>query len=119
MTIIFLSSVLILGFSYQPNSESDSSWLGKYCEDLGFGWICIEFKPNHKCMMNSGHSTYIRNKSRGNWSKKSDTIEVFWSGKKSEAPNITFYLLKSDTLYDLNIIDNQFVRGSALEKVEN
>lgn len=90
---------------------------GKYCEDLGFGWYCVDFKNNGKCTVSGGHS-YRANKSNGKWTAQSDTIVVISFANKKMPGDTTYMYFKSDTLYSLYYTGKRFERAEPFMKQE-
>jgi hypothetical protein len=51
-----LTFVALLGLGNNAVPQNTKPLTGKYCEDLGFGWKCVDFKANGKCKITAGHS---------------------------------------------------------------
>ena len=99
---------------FPQNSKNIS---GKYCEDLGFGWYCIDFRKNGKCKISSGHS-YWKNTIRGKWFFRNDTLISTSRAIKKREINTFYFVIESDTIYSVyvNNKDKQIERGTALIK---
>lgn len=90
---------------------------GKYCEDLGFGWYCIDFRKDGHYKEVGGHS-YSTNTTKGKWVFRNDTLVLISIATKKIESDTSLYIFKSDSLYSISF-DNRvkrLVRGKPLIK---
>jgi hypothetical protein len=120
--------ILLLSCSFCSAQTSYPNLPGKFCEDLGFGWVCVKFKSKGKYEMDAGHS-YRAHRTKGSWVFKNDTLVLTPKTVRKIKPrrqlvarrasqDIHYYLLKSDTLYSLNFNDSlkRLEKGNALQR---
>lgn len=107
--IIILVSFFQLGLTDNTGRQISTALEGKYCEDLGFGWHCIEFQAKGKCEITSGHSYWI-NRCKGKWTIKNDTIMLIRLSKKKIKKDTSFYYYQSDTLYEIHYHNKRAIR---------
>lgn len=111
----FLTFVVFFGLTNNAIPQKPKPPKGKYCQDLGFAWHCLDFKVRGKCKITFGHSFWIK-EYLGKWTSKADTIILIRLDVKPSTKDTSYYYLKSDTLYSILYQGKIARRGDALVK---
>ena len=112
---VLVSLVFFATTIAQGQTKNSTGISGKYCEDLGFGWDCFDFKSNGKCIVTGGHS-YWKNNAEGKWIAHADTVMVISFANKKNAGDTFYFYFRSDPLHNLYHDGKFFKRNGSLTK---